>query len=42
LVEYTEDYLYSSARNYSDKEGILGVILGARKMKPIRNKRLWP
>jgi len=41
LVEYPEDYLYSSARNYADKEGILDVILVVREMKTVRNKTLW-
>ena len=41
LVEYPEDYLYSSARNYADMEGVLDVIMVAREMKTVRNKRLW-
>jgi len=35
LVEYPEDYLYSSARNYVDKEGVLNVVQVARQMKTI-------
>jgi len=40
FVEYPEDYLYSSARNYADKEGVLDVILVTREMKTVLNKHL--
>ena len=35
LVKYAEDYLYSSARNYADMEGILDVVLVSRELKTI-------
>ena len=35
LVEYPEEYLYSSARVYADKPGVLEVVQIARQMKTI-------
>jgi len=35
LVEYAKDFLYSSARNYADKQGVLDVVQVARQIKTI-------
>jgi hypothetical protein len=33
IVEKPEDYLYSSARNYADMDGLLEVVIETRKVK---------
>lgn len=36
IVENAEDYLYSSARNYTEMESVLDIELLTREMKTVR------
>ena len=36
IVQYTEDYLYSSARNYADLDSLMDIVLLTRPIEKIK------